>query len=180
MLSEREKILCINIVREAIAKKINLLDKMSPCPNEKVFSDFFGLFVTLEKRGRLRGCIGYIIPHKSLYETLLDLAIAAAFKDNRFDPVTKEEFDELCVEISILSPLYEITDKSEVFVGRDGLYIQHPKGSGLLLPQVATKYNWDRDTFFKETCRKAGLAESLLFDKQMKIYRFEAEIFSEK
>ena len=178
MISEKEKQICLNVARESIAEKLKIVEKMSICPSEAIFKRSFGLFVTLNIKARLRGCIGYIIPYKPLYESLVELSRAAAFNDNRFKPVVKEEFDDLHIEISILSPLFEVKDKKEIVVGRDGLYMQHPRGSGLLLPQVATKYGWNRAEFLKETCHKAGLQEDFLDDKVLKIFRFEAEIFS--
>ena len=177
MLSNEDKSLCLQIAREAIAERLGIINTIIPCPEAQIFREKFGMFVTLTNKGKLRGCIGYVIPHKMLYQSIIDLARSAAFSDNRFKKITKEEFEEIHIEISILSPLYEIKEYSEIVVGRDGLLVQHPHGSGLLLPQVATKYNWSVQEFLKETCHKAGLHESYLSDKVMKIYRFEAEIF---
>ena len=200
MLSEREKELCKQIARESIAEKLGLISEITPCPIDtesqsesdsigsseviasslatgNTFHKSFGLFVSLHKKGQLRGCIGYILPYKPLYQSLIELSRAAAFGDNRFKPVSKDEFEDLEIEISILSPLSEIQDKEEIKIGRDGLYIKHPRGSGLLLPQVATKYNWDSLEFLIQTCYKAGLPENCLSDPKTKIFRFEAEIF---
>ncbi|MCL2064136.1 MAG: AmmeMemoRadiSam system protein A [Candidatus Cloacimonetes bacterium] len=179
MLTNEEKKLSLSIAREAIAEQLGLIGKMLPCPLESVFTESYGLFVSLSRKGHLRGCIGYIEPYKPLYQSLVDLSRAAAFKDNRFKPVNKEEFPDINIEISILSPLYKVIQYEEIVIGRDGLYIKHPRGSGLLLPQVATKYNWDRDTFLIETCHKAGLHESCLSDEKLIIFRFEALIFSD-
>jgi AmmeMemoRadiSam system protein A len=177
MLTNQEKEQCLKIAREAIAFKLNIIKEITPYPPLPIFNESYGLFVTLHKNDRLRGCIGYILPYKKLYNALIDLAQSAAFKDPRFSPVSKDEFNQLNIEISILSQLYEVKNTNEITIGRDGLYIQHPHSSGLLLPQVATQYNWDKDTFLIETCHKAGLHESYLKDPQIKIFRFEAEIF---
>ena len=177
MFSLEERELCIKIAKESIAMKLGIIKEITPCPQNRIFQENFGLFVTINKNGHLRGCIGYILPVKPLYESLIDLARTAAFKDNRFKPVIKDEFSEIQIEISVLSQLFEIKDIDEINVGRDGLFIQHPKGSGLLLPQVATKYNWNKEEFLRETCYKAGLHESILSDKNIKLFRFEAEIF---
>ena len=178
MLTDIEKKQCLQIARESIAFKLNLVDEIL-CPTSQIFNESYGMFVSLHIKERLRGCIGYIKPYKPLYQSLVDLAQMAAFQDDRFSPVSSAEFAQLSIEISILSPLYEVVDKSEIVVGRDGLYIQNPKTAGLLLPQVATQYAWDTDTFLKQTCRKAGLHESCLKDEQTKVFRFEAVIFSE-
>ena len=179
MLSLEAKKFCLDLARASIALKLKLIDQMPECPPEAIFKESFGLFVTLHKNGNLRGCIGYIQPYKDLYTSIIELAAAAAFRDNRFPRVTIEEFEQLHIEMSILSPLYEINNIEEIKIGRDGIYLQHPYSSGLLLPQVATEHNWDRETFLNETCRKAGLPTSFLKDKLIKIYRFEAEIFAE-
>ena len=179
MLTNEEKKLCIKIIKESIGKKLNIIKDIIPCPENEIFKQSFGLFVTLTKQGKLRGCIGYIKPYKELYQALIDLAKAAAFQDNRFRPVTNEEYEFLNIEISILSSLIEIKSKEEIQIGRDGLYIVHQMGSGLLLPQVATQYNMSNEEFLIQTCHKAGLHPSMLSDKNIKIYRFEADIFSE-
>jgi len=176
MLTNEEKKLCLQIARDAIAEKLKIINSPPECPDLNIFTQKYGLFVTLTNKGRLRGCIGYIVPRKTLYQSIVEMALSAAFKDNRFKPVTKEEFDDLEIEISILSPLVEVIDRNDIKVGRDGLFLQHPEGSGLLLPQVATKYNWDSERFLIETCYKAGLSKSALFDPRLVIYRFEVEI----
>ncbi|MBW2649031.1 MAG: AmmeMemoRadiSam system protein B [Deltaproteobacteria bacterium] len=138
-----------------------------------------GAFVTLKKQGRLRGCIGLIEGRKPLHETVEEMAQAAAFKDPRFRPVKKDELEGLDIEISALTPLRQIEDVSEIEVGRHGIYIVSGFHSGLLLPQVATEYNWDRDTFLRETCAKADLPQDAWKDKNTKIYIFSATVFSE-
>ena len=178
MLTKAEKEYCLDLARSSIAFKLKLINEIPACPSGAIFTEKYGLFVTLHKNGRLRGCIGYILPYKDLYTSIIELGQAAAFRDNRFSPVKIEEIEHLQIEISILSPLYEISDIDEIEIGRDGLYIQHPYSSGLLLPQVAIEHNWDKNTFLIETCRKAGLPSNILKDKSTKIYRFEAEIFS--
>jgi uncharacterized protein (TIGR00296 family) len=84
------------------------------------------------------------------------------------------------LEISALTPLKRIKDINEIEVGRHGLYMKRGFSSGLLLPQVATEYNWDRETFLKETCRKAGLPQDAWKDKATEIYIFSAEVFNEQ
>jgi AmmeMemoRadiSam system protein A len=138
-----------------------------------------GAFVTLTRKGSLRGCIGYIVPVKPLAVTIQEMAGAAAFRDPRFNPVKKEEVNDLEIEISVLTPLQEIKDINEVEVGKHGLIIEKGTSSGLLLPQVATDYGWDRETFLTHTCKKAGLHENAWKDPDTKIKIFSAEIFHE-
>jgi AmmeMemoRadiSam system protein B/AmmeMemoRadiSam system protein A len=136
-----------------------------------------GAFVTITKKGTLRGCIGHIRGTKPLYQTVEEMAEAAAFQDPRFPPITKKELKDLEIEISVLTPFKQITDVSEIEVGVHGIYMERGFYSGLLLPQVATEYGWDRDTFLEQTCRKAGLPHDAWKDKETKIYIFSADIF---
>jgi len=137
-----------------------------------------GAFVTLEKAGNLRGCIGYIQPIMPLYETVSRAAIAAATQDTRFTPVSKEELKQIKIDISVLSPLKRIEDVSEIEVGKHGLIIRKRGYSGLLLPQVATEEGWDRMTFLQHTCLKAGLPTDA-WKENADIYVFTADVFSE-
>jgi AmmeMemoRadiSam system protein A len=136
-----------------------------------------GAFVTIQKKGQLRGCIGYIEGHGPLYKTIEEMAGAAAFRDPRFSPVTERELPDLEIEISVLTPLKKITDINEIEVGKHGIYIKQGWYSGLLLPQVATEYGWDRKTFLEHTCQKAGLPTQAWKDKNTEIYIFSADIF---
>jgi AmmeMemoRadiSam system protein B/AmmeMemoRadiSam system protein A len=137
-----------------------------------------GAFVTLEKNGNLRGCIGYTQAIMPLYETVTRAAIAAATQDTRFNPVSKEEIKQLEITISVLSPLRQIKDVNEIEVGKHGLVIRKGGYSGLLLPQVATEEGWDRMTFLQQTCRKAGLPIDA-WKENADIYVFTADVFSE-
>ena len=177
MLNEEEKELSLQIARDAIALRLGLKHEILPNPDTIIFNESHGLFISLYVNKNLRGCIGYIQPFKPLYDSIIELAQLAAFKDHRFSPVTIDIFDKLIIEISILTPLYEIKDKDEIIIGRDGLFITNPKGLGLLLPQVATNHGLTRNTFLKETCKKAGLKEEDLYDERTKVFRFEADIF---
>ena len=138
-----------------------------------------GAFVTLQKHGQLRGCIGYIEARKPLYKTIEEMAQAAAFNDPRFPPLIREELKDLSIEISVLTPLREIKDINKIETGVHGIYLIKGFYSGLLLPQVATQYKWDRLTFLKETCHKAGLPSNAWKDKDARIYIFSADIFGE-
>jgi AmmeMemoRadiSam system protein A len=136
-----------------------------------------GAFVTLHQMGRLRGCIGYIESLKPLYETVAECAMAAALHDPRFDPVTPQELPGLHLEISVLSPLTEITpDKVEV--GRHGLLISRGGRRGVLLPQVAVEWKWNREQFLEETCLKAGLPPDA-WRHGARIQAFSAQVFGE-
>jgi MEMO1 family protein len=136
-----------------------------------------GAFVCLQKGGDLRGCIGMIEGFGPLHQTVREMAIQAAFSDPRFCPLQPDEFDDLDLEISVLTPLQRIKDPSQIEIGRHGLLIRKKSHSGLLLPQVATDHGWDRGQFLEWTCRKASLPPQAWKDKDVEIYVFSADIF---
>lgn len=136
-----------------------------------------GAFVSIHKRGMLRGCIGSLEATAPLYKTVADMASSAAFRDPRFRPVSLEEIPYLDVEISVLTPLRQTENLEEIEVGLHGILVRKGSRSGLLLPQVATERNWDRLTFLAETCRKAGLPAEAWKDSDAKIYVFSADVF---
>ena len=134
--------------------------------------------MSLHRRGHLRGCIGQIEAVDPLAETVARCAVASALEDPRFPPVRAEEIAELEIEISVLSPLTRITPE-EIKVGTHGLLISCGAMRGLLLPQVATQYHWDRERFLGETCWKAGLERDAWKDPATRLEAFTAEVFSE-
>ena len=136
--------------------------------------------MTLHKLGQLRGCIGTFASSHPLLDTISEMAISASQKDPRFPPVAQNEMKDIDMEISVLSPLQEIKDISEIEVGKHGIYITRGYNSGVLLPQVATEQEWDRDTFLSHTCMKAGMAQDCWQDGDCKIEIFSAQVFGEK
>jgi len=178
-LSRHEKETLLRSARKSIEAR--LAGKPAPPPESESerLKEKRGAFVTLKKDERLRGCIGYIEGRKPLLETVQEMARAAAFEDPRFYPVTSDEIRGLSIEISVLTPLVPVEDVGEIEVGRHGLYIVKGYRSGLLLPQVALEYGWDRETFLAETCRKAGLKSDAWKDRDTKIYSFSADVFGE-
>lgn len=146
-------------------------------PQEESLGAKCGAFVTLRKAGRLRGCIGHIEASASLCQTVRECAAAAAVRDPRFEPVTPLELADLHIEISVLSALTDVRPE-EVEVGRHGLLISRGFHHGLLLPQVATQWHWDREQFLEETCLKAGLPPDA-WRQGARIQAFTAEVFGE-
>jgi len=139
-----------------------------------------GAFVTLRKAGDLRGCIGSMTGRSPLHETISSMSLSSAFRDPRFSPLSKEEFQEISIEISVLSPLVKIDSLQELEPGTHGLYITRGYSSGVLLPQVATEQGWNREEFARHTCRKAGLPPEALEDPETTLEIFTAQIFSEE
>ncbi|MCP4705172.1 MAG: AmmeMemoRadiSam system protein B [candidate division Zixibacteria bacterium] len=176
-LSGSDKAYLANQVVDTIKAKLDGAKLPNDIPASKLLLEKRGAFVTLKIDGNLRGCIGLVRAAKPIYEAVREMALAAAFEDPRFAPVTKDEFPKVEVEISVLSQLAKVHDLNEIKVGRDGLMIRLDFHSGLLLPQVASENDWDRTTFLEQTCLKAGLPKNSYKDKIAEIYRFSADIF---
>lgn len=152
---------------------------------KKEFSSKQGAFVTLYKNNELKGCIGYAEPILPLYQAIIEGAQAAAFSDPRFVPVQKNDIKDIKIEISVLTKPVEIKfkDSSELLkqieVGRDGLIIEKSGLKGLLLPQVAVEWKWDKQEFLSNTCMKARLPADAWKESNVKVYKFQSQIFNE-
>lgn len=175
--TEEEKKLLHDIAREAIVASVKgkKLPELPPVPES--LQRRAGAFVSLHRHGALRGCIGYLQSDKPLCKTVQEMARAAAMQDPRFNPLTEDELQDLDIEISVLTPLRPIASIEEIEVGKHGLMIIRGPFSGLLLPQVATQYGWDRKTFLEHTCMKAGLPVDAWKDPDTKIFVFTADVF---
>jgi AmmeMemoRadiSam system protein A len=179
MLNAAEKNALLNLARTALDSY--LTKKTAPVfdPPSGELVEKKGAFVSLHHGDELRGCIGQLQPDCELYKIVQHCVVSAAVEDMRFFPVAKEEVSELNIEISVLTPFRRIHNIEEIEVGKHGLYIVQGGYRGLLLPQVATQYGWDRTTFLQQTCRKSGLPESAWQDPRTIIQTFEAEVFSD-
>jgi AmmeMemoRadiSam system protein A len=179
-LTDEEKRYLKDLVKLRIVQRLKSQDRKetpAPEPPSERLKERFGVFVTLKIRGRLRGCIGHIVGDAPLCETVSRMALAAAFEDPRFSPLRLDEFEQLEIEISILSPLELCSDPARIVVGRHGLLLRKGGRSGLLLPQVPVEWGWSRETFLKQTCAKAGLPADAWRENETEIYWFEAEVF---
>jgi MEMO1 family protein len=178
-LSKKEKLILLEIARESIKSAILGVKPNIPTINDVILNEKCGAFVTLTINGKLRGCIGNIRAVSPLWETVKTMAKEAALNDPRFYPLTPADIKDISIEISVLSPFKLINNLDEIKVGTHGLFIKKGFNQGLLLPQVATDYKWDRTQFLKETCHKAGLPEKAWQDKNCDIYIFSATVFNE-
>ncbi len=167
----------LQIARQSISEYLKSGD-LPPLKVPAPLDEPGAAFVTLKKKGELRGCIGYTQAILPLYRTVAECAVKAATQYSRFRPVTRDELSDIDIEISMLTPLEQITSLDEIEVGRDGLMIELGSNRGLLLPQVAVENGWDRTTFLEKTCWKAGLPADAYLSPKAKIYRFQALIFS--
>jgi len=175
-LSEKDKEQLREIAKNAIESALFGQKEIAVTLGENL-KEKGGAFVTIKKKGDLRGCIGYIRAVFPVHQTVKEAAVQAAFHDPRFGPLTRNEWKDIEIEISVLTPMKMIASIEEIEVGTHGLYIEKGYESGLLLPQVATEYNWDRTTFLEHTCYKAGLQKDAWKGKGVNIYIFSADIF---
>lgn len=178
-LSNDEKRTLLKIARSAITSAIE--NKTLPPINvqNEALERRSGIFVTLRIGENLRGCIGYIEPLFPLAHATQDVAVKAAVEDPRFMPVTIPELEKISIEISVLSPLTELQDVDKIEIGTHGLVIDAGYRRGLLLPQVATEYNWDRKQYLKQISLKAGLPPDAWKQKEIKLFTFTVEKFDE-
>jgi AmmeMemoRadiSam system protein A len=179
MLNEEEKASLLRMARETLQQYLTYGTTPEYDVTQPALKEAWGAFVTLQEEGQLRGCIGHMWSNEELYRLVQQMAVAAATEDPRFEPVRKEELAAIDIEISVLSPMQLVKDINEIEVGRDGLYIVAGPYAGVLLPQVATEWGWDRDEFLREVCFKAGLPGNA-WEKGATLYRFSAQVFGEK
>ncbi|NEW83051.1 MAG: AmmeMemoRadiSam system protein B [Mariniphaga sp.] len=179
-ISAEDKLAMLKLARESITRyliypKSEVLKPISSA----IMNEHFGAFVTLKKEGKLRGCIGRFEPSTSLYQTITEMAIAAATRDSRFDPVTIKEISQIKIEISILTPLKKINSIDEIEPGKHGIYIKKGLNSGTFLPQVATETGWTKEEFLGHCARdKAGIGWEGW--KTAELYTYEAIVFGEE
>jgi AmmeMemoRadiSam system protein A len=184
MLSPEEKRELLEIARESIAHALvgaHAPERITVGGREYTggLAEPSGAFVTIRIGEDLRGCIGYIESTMPVGEVVSEVAVKAATEDPRFMPMSQGELARATLEVSILSPLKQVARVEEIEVGRHGLLLELGRHRGLLLPQVATEYGWDREKFLEYTARKAGLPADAWKDPEAKIYSFSAEIIHE-
>jgi len=176
MFTEAQQRALVEIARRAVEGSVT--GRVEPLSAPTDLPPASGAFVTLKKRGELRGCIGTLECRRPLPEEIARVAVSAAREDPRFEPVRASELLELDVEVSVLGPLEEIDplDPDAILIGRHGLVVEQGRRRGLLLPQVATEWGWDRETFLAHTCAKAGLPVDC-WRRGARVYRFAADVF---
>jgi|GEM_PF-636208 len=179
MLAQQDRAALVGIARHALEQAVERRELDFSAPKAEALLRPAGAFVTIRKRGELRGCIGLVAAEYPLWDTVMRAAISAGTQDFRFSPMRAEELPLVRLELSVLSPLEEVKDLSTIQVGIHGLEAEWRGRRGLLLPQVARECRWDREQFLCYTCEKAGLPHSA-WQQGATIYRFTAEVFGEE
>ncbi len=186
MLLDEDKKKLLKLARDSIQSAFSGEEIMLDADLKKKFSKAQGVFVTLKKHGELRGCIGFPEPVFPLHDAIIKAAMAAAFEDPRFMPLTEDELGMIKIEVSVLTvpELIEVSNPDDyvknVEVGKDGLIVRYRGFSGLLLPQVAPEFEWNSEEFLSATCEKAGLPRNTWRNPRCEIYKFQAEVFGEE
>ena len=178
LLTQKDQKELLSLARGTIVAHVNKTQLPAPDKPSKGLELQHGCFVTIKQHGALRGCIGTFTSEKPLWKTVQEMAVSASTKDPRFYPMKPADLSDFELEISVLSPMKQVSSTDEIVVGTHGIFIRKGFNQGVLLPQVATEYGWDRDTFIRHTCLKAGLAEDA-WQKDCEIFVFSAEIFAE-
>jgi AmmeMemoRadiSam system protein A len=176
MLTESQRAALVALARQSITSRV--MGRHDAPQPELDLPDSSGVFVTIKRRGDLRGCLGTLQCRLGLAGEVARCAADAASEDPRFPPVSADEIPELSVEVSVLGPLEPVDpcDASAVVIGTHGLVAEQDFRRGLLLPQVATEWGWTVEQFLRQTCLKAGLRGDA-WQHGAHIYRFDAEVF---
>jgi uncharacterized protein len=177
LLTDDEKRLLLEIAREAVISCVTGGTPPKRTVEQKNLLAKRGCFVCIKINGNLQGCIGNFTADTPLYQQVQQMAVAAATRDPRFYPMKLEDLENFHLEISVLTPLHKISSPEEIIVGEHGIYLEKNFSRGVLLPQVAVEHGWDRETFLRQTCLKAGLHEDAWLEGA-ELSIFSAEVFS--
>ncbi|GAX62467.1 dioxygenase [Candidatus Scalindua japonica] len=182
-LNNEEKLTLLKLARDTLECCIK--DGKKPDVNSgeytlsKNLNEKRGVFVTLNKNGNLRGCIGHILPREQLFNAVIDNAINSSINDGRFSPVSEDELPDIEIDISVLSPINKISGADKFIPGKHGIIIRLGGMMAVFLPQVATEQGWDREETLTHLCNKAGLPSFAWKDEKMEFFVFTAEVFHE-
>ncbi len=174
-----EKKELLKLARTTIEKYLEDGSKEYPKTDNPKFLEKRGVFVTLHKKGDLRGCIGYPLPTNPLIEAVVDNAISTSTEDHRFHPVTPDELKDIDIEISVLTVPQKVGSYKDIVVGRDGIIISKGFMKGLLLPQVPVEQGWNPEEYISYGCMKAGLPSDE-WKSGVGIETFQGIVFGEK
>ncbi len=178
LLTKKEQKELLKIARCTIVDYVTDRKVPAIAPTSPGLNLHSGCFVTVKQKGDLRGCIGNFVSEQPLFQLVQEMAVSAATRDPRFYPMKAADLADFTLDISVLSPLEKAASVEEIQVGKHGIYIVKGSYRGVLLPQVATEYGWNRDQFLQHTCTKAGLPQDA-WQGECEIYIFSAQVFGE-
>ncbi len=178
VLTREQRQALLDVARQAIREHLARGRAFRPEHGDPALDVPAGAFVSLHVDGNLRGCIGNLYDQEPAAQTVSRMAVEAATRDPRFPELRVDELRRVDIEISVLGPLVRLAPE-DVVVGTHGLYVVSEHRRGVLLPQVAVDHGWSRERFLSETCRKAGLAADAWQGSDVKLFGFEAQVFSD-
>lgn len=178
LLDEEQQKFLLGLARQTIEHYLKEGKKPTVNIEDEELKEKRGAFVTLKVNDKLRGCIGYPLPYRPLYETIMKVTVQSATQDLRFQSLTLEELPRTKIEISVLGLPQVIDDIKKIKIGKHGIIISKGSSRGLLLPQVPVEWNWNLETYLRHGCLKAGLDENE-WKKGAQIEIFSAQVFSE-
>lgn len=177
--TDEEKKELLQLARTTIEQLLTDGRRDYPPTDNPKFKEKRGVFVTLHKKGDLRGCIGYPLPIKPLIEAVVDNAVSASTEDYRFNNVVLDEMGDIDIEISVLTVPKKVGSYKDIVVGRDGIIVTRGMSKGLLLPQVPVEQGWNLEAYISYGCMKAGLPQDE-WKRGVEIETFEGIVFGEK
>jgi hypothetical protein len=178
LLTKEQQKKMLDLARNSIETYLRTGKKLQVAETDPVLMKEMGAFVTLHRRGELRGCIGNIVGRQPLYLTVRDMAVESATGDPRFTPVKLGDLKDIDIEISVLSPLEKVDSADKIEMGVHGVLVRRGFNSGVFLPQVATETGWSKEEFLAQLCsQKAGLSPDAWKDKNTELYIFTAGVF---
>ncbi len=182
-LNNDEKTTLLKLARDTLESCVKEGKKPDLSSGEYTFSKNLnekrGVFVTLNKNGNLRGCIGHIQPIEQLFNAVIDNTMNSSMNDGRFRPVSEGELPDIEIDISVLSPIKKISGADKFIPGKHGIIICLGGVRAVFLPQVATEQNWNREETLTHLCNKAGLPSYAWNYKEMEFFVFTAKVFHE-
>lgn len=180
-LNDEERQWLSRLARESITTALEgREDVPPPLPSTLAggtLAQSLGSFVTLNKDGDLRGCIGNMVGREPLWQNVWRMARAAAFEDPRFPALDAAEWPHCHLHISVLGPLSPCPDPARIVIGRHGLLLRMGMRQGVFLPQVPVEQGWDLGQYLEHLCRKADLPAGSWRDPQALLFWFESLVF---
>lgn len=178
LLNSQQQQFLLKLARDSIQYYLQTGKHIDVKCEKNILREKLGAFVTLKLNSKLKGCIGYPLPYKPLFKTIIEAAVKAAFFDNRFSPVKENELEDIRIEISVLSLPEPVKNITDIVIGKHGIIVSKGVNRGLLLPQVPMEWDWDLETYLRHGCLKAGLSEDE-WKTGAKLESFTARVFAE-
>jgi hypothetical protein len=180
VLADDEKRELLRIARATLKEYLASGRTPPGAPHRQSMREPAGVFVSIRTGDKLRGCVGQVAEAQPLYKAIQEMAIAAASRDPRFQPLAPQELATAIIEVSVLGERRVVKTPDEITIGKDGLQLTYGSRRGLLLPKVAEEHGWDAVTFLGKVCEKAGVAGDVWREPEAVIEAFTAQVFDEK